>query len=348
MTRRIEQTAALLLTAISVASAQSRPQVQARAVADSFYQAIYDARWEAAAARLDMAEFGMFFKRRKEELRRPPTPTPMTVERMMAHDPTMPRAVAEWQVAQMSQSVSDPWSDLGYEFARVVTLQDLLSLTPEQAAARWLEAKDVRYEVYRLWKGQGCTDPLPAPTVEREQIRAVALEGDSIAYVIHSPPTQPMSGMAPGPVVSTPVSLLVLHRRQGSWKINLDSMEPGNGSGGLYSLGACNSPRDSAARRARAPEMMKESLATIRTAQEIFFNDRNRYADTIGQLVSLHLPEDLTVKAIVLSPDKTSYQITVTSKTLPGVVCGMFVGRAFKNPVNETAGEGEPICKPER
>ena len=106
-TARVRLPVVMALVASSVWRAQSLAQSAneraVRAVVDSFFAAITRERWDSAAALLDLARFEPYFN---EQVRTPEVryrSREMTVEDMMANDSTMPRAVAEWQVAQMKK-----------------------------------------------------------------------------------------------------------------------------------------------------------------------------------------------------------------------------------------------------
>lgn len=213
-------------------AAQSSAEVQVRAVVDSFFTASGAERWNDAAKLLDMRAFDRILKQAQGNARAIlPTP-PMTVEMLMAHDSTMPRAVAEWQIARWARYPHDPYEFLTYQFANVSTPRDLLALTPDEAAARWLEAQDFRYEMRRSWKLAGCSVDMPASMipVPRSAVFAVAVGNDSTAYVIHG------GGIFDGDIASglIPPLVMVLTRRDSTWRINPNFR---SGSGALAGFG---------------------------------------------------------------------------------------------------------------
>jgi hypothetical protein len=66
-------------------------------------------------------------------------------------DPSMPVAVAEYQI----KSMSDPTRGLAFlssEFARVASPDSLAALPLEEAAARWLEAKGPQWQTERAMR----------------------------------------------------------------------------------------------------------------------------------------------------------------------------------------------------
>src|SRR5512132_3354974 len=81
--------------------AQSRDEAAVRAVVNSFFTAVAHEQWDSAAMLIDLHAFEPFFRQQVSFSRAQlPQPDP-TVEEIMARDSTMPRAVAEWQIAQM-------------------------------------------------------------------------------------------------------------------------------------------------------------------------------------------------------------------------------------------------------
>ena len=138
-------------------SAQPANERAVRAVADSFFAAIARERWDSAAALLDLTGFEPYFKDRVSSARSALPQREMTVEDMMANDSTMPRAVAEWQVAQIKKyHAIESFGDMSHEFAGVHTQHELFALTVSEAAARWLEAQDERTQMREARGRSGC------------------------------------------------------------------------------------------------------------------------------------------------------------------------------------------------
>jgi hypothetical protein len=74
------------------ACAQSRNEAAVRAVVDSFFASMAREQWDSAAALIDLHAFEPFFRQQVSYSRRQlPMPEP-TMEELMAHDSTMPRA----------------------------------------------------------------------------------------------------------------------------------------------------------------------------------------------------------------------------------------------------------------
>ena len=82
-------------------------------------------------------------------------------------------------------------------------------------------------------------------------------------------------------------------------------------------------------------------LTSLRTAEETFFTDSNRYgtlADLAGKISTTP-----GVGTPVINASTSYWAATLTHPQIPGMVCGMAV--ATTNPVLASIGEGEPVCK---
>lgn len=219
--------------------AQSENERAARAVVDSFFAAITRERWDSAAAFIDLARFELYFNEQVQNARSAIPQPEMTVEDMMANDSTMPRAVAEWQVAQMKKyRAMREFGDMSHEFAGVHTQHDLFALTVPQAASRWLEAQDERTVIRESFRRSGCSPtaiPPEFPAAKRK-VLAVALGDDSTAYVVHTDDRFHSNLGLEGE------SVMVVRRRGGRWRIEtrLDLLRPGNWS---FGMGVCPAPR---------------------------------------------------------------------------------------------------------
>ena len=82
-------------------------------------------------------------------------------------------------------------------------------------------------------------------------------------------------------------------------------------------------------------------LTSLRTAEETFFTDSNRYA-SLAEL-SNKFSSTSGVGSPSIVPSTSYWSATLTHPQIPGMTCGISV--ATTNPVASTAGEGEPICK---
>ena len=86
---------------------------------------------------------------------------------------------------------------------------------------------------------------------------------------------------------------------------------------------------------------IKSYLSSLLTAQETFFTDSNRYTNKLSELSRPASPEGSSIK--MLTASRNSWSVIVTSIHLPGIECGVAV--AMVNPIDRSAGEGEPVCK---
>lgn len=82
-------------------------------------------------------------------------------------------------------------------------------------------------------------------------------------------------------------------------------------------------------------------LTSLRTAEESFFTDSNRYA-TVNELGN-KFSKTSGVGFPIVIPTISTWSATLTHPNVPGMICGVAVG--VPNPVNAAAGEGEPFCK---
>lgn len=201
------------------------------AVAESFFRAAAAGRWRDAARHVDLVAFDAMRRERvgaiRSALRRPP----ITVEQYMEADPQMPRAVAEYHVKQIHEAMGRMSNPLAHDFADVPNVDSLATLSPLDAAARWLEAQDERYQ-YRMAiaaarPGRGCEGvPVTSDTLAAPPPRPVlgAVVRDSVAYVVHGEPKR--SSLADSSLASPevlweePPAVLVLRRRRGLWLVD--------------------------------------------------------------------------------------------------------------------------------
>lgn len=82
-------------------------------------------------------------------------------------------------------------------------------------------------------------------------------------------------------------------------------------------------------------------LTSLRTAEESFFTDSNRYGG-LSEIASRRSGTS-GVGVPVVTAGISSWSATLTHPQVPGMVCG--IGVAVPNPVDPAAGEGEPSCK---
>jgi prepilin-type N-terminal cleavage/methylation domain-containing protein len=81
-------------------------------------------------------------------------------------------------------------------------------------------------------------------------------------------------------------------------------------------------------------------LQSLKTAQETFFTDSNRYTDDMALLTGFSHTSSVGLPTITAS---TSYwSASVTHPQIPGMTCEIAVATA--NTIAPGAGEGEPKC----
>lgn len=96
----------------------------------------------------------------------------------------MPREVAEYQIRMMEEQRRRYADPTPFEFARVSSASALRALSPAEAAARWLESRDPRWQVRMQFEQAGCPAPadleqIPLPT---RRLIGVIAESDSVTF----------------------------------------------------------------------------------------------------------------------------------------------------------------------
>lgn len=147
--------------------------------------------WREVAALCDAASLSEF----RDELIAlvAPRPTPETSIRtidLMRTDPSMPRAVAEWQ-AQRVREHQDPERRLREEIPSIESRADLEAKTPAEVFAAWLDGRSIGNVVERAWERRQITraaiDEILAG--ERPKVVYVPLgwvpDGEAIRYVVY-------------------------------------------------------------------------------------------------------------------------------------------------------------------
>ena len=161
------------------------------AVVDSFFRAREQSRWRDAARLMDLESFGGLRDEAVRNMRRPPTVHHVTPEDLMKSDSKMPRVVAEYQASRSNEQIGrNDW--LLYEYADVSSADSLAALPLDVAAARWLQARDPRYQMRRSIEAQRISCDLPDSTITRlirmPMTRARVLGtvlADSMAFVLY-------------------------------------------------------------------------------------------------------------------------------------------------------------------
>jgi hypothetical protein len=217
--------ATVLVLLPSALSGQTRSGASATEVAREFFTAQSDGRWLDAARLLDLRAFEAY---RQDAIRTSRLskgfvgPTP---EQVMAKQPDMPRAVAEYVARQYSRTADS--DALSMEFARTTSADSLAFMPADEAAARWLEARDPRWQLERsrTHLPPDCIRPPIGPTVKPlpnnalgEVMYLLTAPGgtDSMSYVVFREPSgSPSSRIGDG----MPPGVLTLTRANGQWKI---------------------------------------------------------------------------------------------------------------------------------
>lgn len=192
--------------------------VEPEQVASAFFQAAAAGRWAEAVGYLDVASF----ERHRQELvasgRRTDGWRELTVEELLQRDPEMPRAAAEYQLRKTREARARHGDMVVREFARVTDVEALAALPPESAAARWLEAQDLRYELRRQLAAQGCPPGLADSLAARPPHRILGIVvRDTVAYALHEDPEWPGTDVAWGS--PTPAVMPLRRGPDGRWRI---------------------------------------------------------------------------------------------------------------------------------
>ena len=187
--------AALALSATS-AVGQSASNASPADVAREFFAAERDGRWLDAAHLLDLRTFEP--RRTRSVINaRNAQPFHLTVERLLRDDPSMPRAVAEYQVKQ-SESVFRDFNPLSYEYADVPTADSLAALPIDVAAARWLEAQDPRWRM----KAQPRSYSQKCMQMSDSGMKTIKTLDGAAAASMFTPPPREVVAVAPAGVTA--------------------------------------------------------------------------------------------------------------------------------------------------
>lgn len=226
----------LLGTCLSLSVSTTPAQSQdPRAVVDEFLRLTKSERWLQAAALIDSATFAQSLRSRirRANVERPQTP--ITVEQMMARDSTMPRAVAEWYVAKNREHAVQQPGDMSHEFFGVTSAQALQALTPLEAAARWLEARDPRAAMKRVIAASNCDAASLRDSTEmfrqfELETIGVANIDDWTSYVLLRPVSDARRNRS---YVNPQPTLLELRRTASGWRIISTAMDTAGWSFGF-------------------------------------------------------------------------------------------------------------------
>jgi hypothetical protein len=227
--RRIRRAAVVIvyLTAVAIAApagAQAparNPLANAdsvRSVADFFFRAVADERWDVAASFIDTSTVRRFVLQRLRWQTASPPPREPTIDDFMRDDPAKPRVVAEYELKRFrersAQVVDNP---ITFEFAGVKSLDELGALGAREATSRFLQAQDDRLRLREMARKAGCPEsPITGPFMVHRILGAV-LAADTVAFVLHETGDGTVSQLSDFMVFDPMVMQLRL--RGGRWRI---------------------------------------------------------------------------------------------------------------------------------
>jgi hypothetical protein len=224
-------------TAQSARHAASSPD-SVRLVADLFFRALADEKWETAASFLDTA---MIRRMVAQQLRMRPEPgrRELTIDDFMRMDPNKPREVAEYELKRFREQMAknDAGERFSHQYYGVRSVEDLRALTTTQAAVRFLQAKDQRMQFREFLRQSGCSDTTITAPFRMQRILATALANDSVAYVLHD--QLGLAGSREG--YSEFPTVMALRLREGRWKIIPSDALMGPGGVAVIGGGPCDS-----------------------------------------------------------------------------------------------------------
>jgi hypothetical protein len=244
----------LLISVAAVATATQSVDAQKTAarqkaakpaeVVRSFFDAVAHERWVEAAGFLEVDVLDHGRRQQLEFWRHPPPEHRVTLEELMKQDPEMPRAVAEYQLARMER-LRDRFDDqFSYEYANVHDTTTLAQMSPLETGARWLEARDERYQLRRAREQDSRCQQVPldaftdSTNLLPRRVVLGALESGDTAFVLYrnrvvaGPQGNIYVDVGFGPSVAT------LRRRNAIWRLlpNESLLRGGMGGSGALSI----------------------------------------------------------------------------------------------------------------
>jgi hypothetical protein len=161
------------------------------AVFEAAVAALRAEAWDAMATFVDPVSLRGFSRELLERVAPRNRPRSMTVEQYLAHDPQMPRAVAEYYVEQGTKH-SQTGSILAREFPGVASAEMLAPLSPEAVFARWVAGKSMRSQFQQLVEaGQIAGDvaahraTLPFSHAYDYIVLGSVADGEQLAHVLY-------------------------------------------------------------------------------------------------------------------------------------------------------------------
>jgi hypothetical protein len=179
--------AAAFLFTVKTAAAQDPIVLTAKVVATEFLSAATAGNWATVIRLTDGQSLWEYVTLQRQQYRdqRPVQSEPMTVERYMKSDSTMPRAVAEWHLRQYEKAGRDTTPMLAWTFADVTSVAQIDSLSDEELYVRRLRAKQLSYLMDRVLTMSGCKPPFPPIPTPTRHVRGVALISDTEAIALY-------------------------------------------------------------------------------------------------------------------------------------------------------------------
>lgn len=232
----MRQSSLACLTALLVGTAPLHAQdgQTPTAVASGFLDAVTAMQWRTVIRLTDHDSLWEYVTRKRQQVREmltaPPHPTP-TVESYMRDDPSLPRAVAEYFVAQSTRYAANvPAPSLLFAIADVESLSQLDSLPDDEVYIRLLRARQVDYQFAAAARVTGCPldsmDRAALPKVSRA-VRGVALLSETEAVALYDE-----TGFEMPPELQQ-FSQLHMRRTSGGWRVVASEAVLGPMHGGM-------------------------------------------------------------------------------------------------------------------
>jgi hypothetical protein len=211
-------------------------------VVRSFFDATAHERWVEAAGLIKLEKVERLRQSMLAELRHPSPPPKWTVEDFMRRDPSKPRAVAEYELSRLQQAQAEQPDVMRYEFANLGDSATLAQMPLLEAGARWLEAKDGRYEFRQAMRhaprcvGESLPPPIGDSLNLAPQPRVLgAIQRGDTAYVLIRDPGMFGRGTTDADDIFGP-RVVTVHRQKGRWYI-LPSERLMRGHYGMMAIG---------------------------------------------------------------------------------------------------------------
>src|SRR4051794_25622942 len=103
--------------------------------------------WNVAAEHCDPVSLRAFKRQMLLQFTPPPLERTLTVELLMRNQPDMPRAVAEYQVAEHRKNWGEPSQRLAHELPGIASIDEVSTTDPSTLFASWLQGRSPRMQV---------------------------------------------------------------------------------------------------------------------------------------------------------------------------------------------------------